>query len=346
MTAVMPSSANVFVRNHEASGKMVTDFSRNVKDFAVNQYAQIVPVEKVAGYYLKMTIEEAGRIQYSDLRNFVWYDGAARPEGLDGLESHEYLGFETIRRNYGFQLGDLTINQASWDILANHASIKSRQAMTARTQAAITAATTTGNYDSSHVLDVTTITGNSGNWSQSTTARMDIKRSLMEASEIILDDTLAAVSLEDLVLVISSSLAKEIAQCQEIIDYIKGSPDALAQIRGELPNRNKFYGIPEKLYGFPVTVEATRKVTSKKGATRSVSSVLPKATPFLCSRPGGLVGVADSPNFSTIVIFIQEEMTVETLRDTTNRRTIGAVVENFDTKVVAPASGVLFQAAA
>ena len=105
--------------------------------------------------------------------------------------------------------------------------------------------------------------------------------------------------------------------------------EARWQVRGELPNRNKFYGLPEQLYGIKLVVEATRKVTSKKGASSVTrSQVMPKTTPFLCSRPGGLVGVADAPNFSTLVLFAQEEMTTETLRDNNNRRTTGRVVEN------------------
>lgn len=342
MAAVFPSSQNVFVPNHEASGKLVVDFARNTKDFAVNKYVQVVPVEQVKGYYLKVTVEEAGRIINSDLSQFVWADGAAAPEGMDGLESFEFFGYETIRRAFPFTMGALTIKQASWDIVAQHASIKARQAMTARTQLAITALTTSGNYDSSHVLDVTTISGNSGPWNQSTTARQDIKRSLNTAAEVILDDTLGAIQLSDLNVVLSSALAKELSECQEIVDYIKGTPDALAQIRGELPSRNAFYGIPDTLYGFPILVEATRKVTNKKGATRAVSSVLGKSTPFMCARPGALQGVADAPNFSTCVIFAQEEMTVEQFEDTNNRRTTGRVVENVVAKIVAPASGVLF----
>jgi len=342
-----PSSSNVFVRDHNASNKMVIDFARNVKDFALNQYCQIIPVKKVAGYYLEMTIEEAGRIQFADLSNVIWPDGDTAPEGIEGLESFAWKGFETRRYAYAFRLGDLTIDQASWDIVAQHASIKARQAMTARTQLVITAATTQANYASSHVLDVPTISGNTGKWSLSTTARQDIKRSLTTAAETVLDDTLNAVNPEELILVINSALAAELTQCQEIVDYIKGSPDAYAQVRGELPNRNKFYGMPEKLYGVTLVVEATRKVTSKKGASSTTrSQVMPKTTPFLCSRPGGLVGVADAPNFSTVVLFAQEEMTTETLRDNNNRRTQGRVVENIGAYMVASASGVLFTNAA
>ena len=346
MVAVYPSHQNVFIRDHDASNKMVIDFARNLNKFAVNQYMQVIPVKKVGGYFLKMTIEEAGRLLYSTLENFVWYDGQPAPEGHEGTEKFEYDPFECVRYAYPFLLGDLTIEQASWNILAQHSSIKARQAMTARTQLAVTAMTTTGNYDSSHVLTVSSISGNTGNWAQSTTARQDIKRSLTTAAEVILDDTLSAVDLDDLVLVINSALAADLSQTQEIVDHIKGSPEALAQVRGELTGKNTMYGLPDKLYGFPIVVEKTRKVTTKKGATTSRSQVLAKATPFMCARPGGMVGVADAPNFSTGVVFAYEEMTVETLREASNRRTLGRVVENVVAKVVAPASGVLFQSAA
>jgi hypothetical protein len=123
---------------------------------------------------------------------------------------------------------------------------------------------------------------------------------------------------------------------------VKGSPDALAQIRGELPGDNAIYGLPDKLYGFPVVVEKTRKVTSRKGATRAASSILGDTTSFMVSRPGGLVGVADSPNFSSTVCYALEEMTVETLRDAPSRRTLGRVVDNYVYKMVAPVSAFLF----
>ena len=122
MAAVYPGPQNVFVRAHEHSNKMVIDFARNIKKFAVNRYTQVVPTEKVGGYFLEMTIEEAGRIISSDLRNFMWFDGAPAPEGVDGRESFEYKPFSTIRYAYPFFLGDLTINQASWNILDQHSS--------------------------------------------------------------------------------------------------------------------------------------------------------------------------------------------------------------------------------
>ena len=343
MTAAYPGATNVFIKDHNASGKMVVDYARNVKDFPVNGYAQIVPVDKVGGYYLEMTVEEAGRIVNANLDNFVWYDGEPAPEGAEGTEAFEWKPFACTRRAFPFKMGNLTAENASWDIISQHSSIKSRQAMTARTQLAVTALTTTAIYDATHVLDVTAVSGNTGSWAVSTTARQDIKRSLITAAEKISDDTLDVVRPEDLRLVISGSLAGKISLCQEIVDYVKASPQAMAMIKGEIEGgRNVRYGLPNQLYGFELFVESTRKVTSRKGATRAVSSVFPTTSAALCSRVGQLEGVAGAPSFSTLVIFAYEEMTVETKNDSDNRRTIGRVVENITANVVAPASGVLF----
>lgn len=345
MATAFPSAYSTFVRDHDASNKMVIDYARNQSDFMVNKYTQVQPVKKPTGLYLEMTVEEAGRVVYSTLEDRVWADGQEAPQGLDGLEKFEYKAYRCERYAYPFRLGDMTVENASWDILAQHASIKTRQAMTARTQLAITALTTTGSYAATHQLDVTTISGNTGDWASSTTARQDIKRSLIAGAEVILDDTLGAVKADDIMLVINSALAGELAECQEIVDFIKGSPDALAEIRGEKPGTNVIYGLPSKLYGFPLIVESTRKVTTKKGQTTARSQILAAGTPFMCSRPGGLVGVAGAPSFSTCVGFANEEMTIETIKDAPNRRQMGRVVENLDYVLVAPASGVIFSAA-
>lgn len=345
MVAQFPGSANVFVKDHNASNQMVVDFSRSPSDFAVNSYAQIVPVKKVAGYYLEMTVEEAGRMLSSDGAEFYWPDNAEAPEDTDGTESFEWKQFKTARRKYGFRLGDLTVDEASWEIVAQHSAIKAQQAMTVRSALAIAELTNTSNYAASHTSAVSSISGNTGNWAASTTARQDIKRSLNHGAEIILKDTLAAIDLDDLILVMSPNTARNVSESQEIVDHVKGSPEALAQVRGELPGRNAIFGLPDKLYGFPVVIEKTVKVTSAKGATKATSFIQDAAKPFLAARPGGLEGLYGAPSFATCSIFIQEEMTVETKHDTDNRLTRGRVVENFDVVMTAPVSGFLYTGA-
>ena len=347
MTAVYASGTNTFVVSHDATQNMVVDYARNIEDFPVNQYAQIRKVDKVQGYWLSMTVEEAGRILNSNLADFEWPDGTVDPEANDGTEAFEFLAFLAKRYRFGFNLGYLASGQAGWDIIAQHSSIKARQAMTARTQKVVTAMTTSGSYDASHTSAVSSITGVSGKWDVSTTARQDIKRSLDHAAETIYKDTLGAVTKKDLNLVLSPGCLRKISVAQEIVDLLKGSPSAYGWIRGALAGEKVDYEVPKELYGYRLVVENTVKVTSRKGGTVARSFVLGDTTPALISRVGALEAKIPSqaPTFSSLTLFMQEEMTVETRDDPDNRRTKGRVVECFDVKLTAPASSFLFTAA-
>ena len=349
--AVFPGSPNVFVPNHEASGRLVVDFARNPNKFALTRYAKYVPVDKAYGLYLKMTIEERGRILTTSGDEFSWADGSEdNGNGNDGLESFIWANYLVNRKRYRFNLGEMTIDQASWDLLSQHLGIKVQQAMTMRTQSAYTAITTTANYAAGHFSAVSSISGNSGNFAQSTSARGDIQRSLFTAFEKIMDDTLAGVNgMEDFVFVMGSGLAAEIAETQEIRDYIKGSPDAYAQIRGELSDQNpwKLYGLPTHLYGFPIVIDATRKTTTRKGQTTSRSAIWSTSNAALLARPGGLDGVAGAPSFSFLSMFIYDkyDMLVETMYDQPNKRTVGRVVDAYQANVTAGQAGYLFTSA-
>jgi len=346
MPAAYPASGNVFVKDHRATGALVVDFSRNVEDFALNRYAQIRGVTKESGYYLEMTVEEAGRVLNADLADFVWPDGQERPLRNEGTESFNFQSYQTNRYDYGFNLGDKAVDQADWDIVAGHSRIKAQQAMTARTQLALAALTDTNNYDAAHTSDVDAIAGNTGDWAASTTSLQDIKRSLNHAAKIIKRDTLGAVKTRDLKLVVGPDTAMEIAQSAELVDHIKSSQHALAQIRGELPGRNIEFGLPDFLYGYEVAVEDAVKVTTHKGASSVTRSyLLGSGEALLAARPGDLVAPQGGPSFSTIMIFAYEELAVETLHDQRNRRTEGHVVDDIAVVMTAPATGFYFTAA-
>lgn len=348
MTAVYPAGNNTFVPDHEASGKMVVDFSRNPNSFALNNYSQLVPTDRTVGYYLNMTVEEAGRLLSAEGEEFFWGDGADEPDALEGTESFEFLPFLCKRRSYRARIGDMAAEQASWDIIGRHAAIKAQQAMTTRTSSVVTAMTTSGNYPAANTA-TTTVAGG-GQWDAATTANLFIKKSIDYAVNIIMQSTLGAVSQDDLVLVVSPTLAKEMAEAQEIVDYLKGSPAALAYVKGEVAGdnkRNKRFGLPEFYAGVKIEVEDAVKVTSKKGATRATSYVMPSDKPAIVSRPGGLVGVAGAPSFSTVSHFVwkENELLVEVLKDVNNKRTIVRVVDTFHGVVTAGLSGFLFTGA-
>jgi hypothetical protein len=345
MAAFLPGGNNTFVPSHEASNKLVVDFARSPKSFALADYTQIVKVKNRVGYYQKMNIDEAGRVMNDEGNEYNWADGEVAPGGRAGTREHEYKPFLCVRKAFPFTLGQQAVGQATWDIVAAHARTHAQKAMTVRTMKAVKVATTTGNHLSTHVIDISALSGNTGTWAASTTARMNIKRSINTMIQRILDDTLAAVDVDDFRLVINSTLAQQISECQEIVDYIKGSPDALDQIKGELrrSNPNAQFGLPDNLYGVKLCVEKTRKVTSKRRATSAKSQVLATATPFMVARPGGLEGVAGTPSFSAITAFMYEEMTTETKRDADNRLTSGRVVEDYDMVLTAPEAAGMFQ---
>lgn len=351
MPAQFPSGSNTFVKDHSATGGLIVDFSRNVKDFAQNKYIQIRNVQKEAGYYLKMTVEEAGRIMNTNLADFVWHDGQERPLRNEGTESFEFLEYRTLRYDYGFNLGDKSVNQAEWDIVGTHSRIKAQQAMTARAQLIVTELDTLGDGSgggaTDHTSAVASITGNTGNWGQSTTQRQDIKRSLNAAANIIIQDTLAAVNETQLILVMGPDTAIEMSESQEIVDHVKHSDLALSQVRGDqqFGNPNARFGLPLSLYGFDVIIEDAVKTTSHKGATVAKSYVLGSGTAYMVARPGDLVAASGGPSFSTCTLFAYEEMTVETLRDDRNRRQEGHVVDDLAVELTAPVTGYKFTSA-
>lgn len=347
MASTYPAQFNTYVADHEASGRLTVTYSRNPKKFPLNKYIKLTPVTKSRGYYLVMDFDTASRIT-DDGREFAFPDGARAPREIDNLDPHEFLEFRCQRYAYSWELGNLTIDEASWDIDNQYDDKNAQLAMTSRTKKVVDILTTAGNYDAAHTAAVTAISGVTGTWDASTTARQDIQRSLNYAVEKVMLATDSVVKHEDLQLVISPGLARRIRECQEIVDYLKGSPFALEQIKGSLSgeNPNSAFGLPSHLYGVELVVEDTVVTTSRRGATRAKSFVMPDAKPVLTSRPGVLEGKYGGPEFSTVTVFIAEEMTVERFRDDQmDRLTYGRVVENFVAKMTSSISGFLFTGA-
>lgn len=341
-TPVLPGGSNTYIKDFRSSGRLQVSFSRNPNKFALSNYAQIVPVERDSGFYLNINVEQAGRIVSTNLSEFAWPDSADAPDANDGTEKFNFKDYRTARYAYPFKLGQKAREQADFDIEKTEAGIVAQRAMTARTQAAVTVLTTDANWDSSHIATVSAISGNTGTWDASTTARQDIKRSLHHADEIIAMDTLGVVSPDDFQLVMNPNTAKGIARCQEIVDHIKGSPEAYGQVHGGGGKWGK-YGLPDRLYGYPIVIEDAVKTTNVRGATKAASRVLPDGVALMLSRVGGLVGESDASSFSTLTLFVYEDMSVETKDDPDNRRMRGRVVDDFATVLTAPVSGFYFK---
>lgn len=338
MAASFPSANNTFVPSFEASGKLIIGYSRNPKKFPINQWAKIVPVKKSAGYYLNITAEEAARVINADLQDFVWHDGQEAPMGNDNLESFEFKPFLTKRYTFAYNLGDKAVDQADWPVLAVMGGIHAQKAMTARATAAISALTTSGNWAGS--TDSATNLGG-GKFDVSGATDKFILKTFGAVSELILKNTLGVVTQDDLCVVINPNTARQMAECEELRDFLKQSIYAgqIARQDGSAISSPSRWGLPDQYAGIKIIVDNTVRVTSKKGATRAVSYAFPNSAAVFLARPGEIKGMEGIPEFSTCQFLMYEEMTVESKRDPDNRRTVARIVDDWDFRIVAPASG-------
>jgi hypothetical protein len=270
MAAAYPSGLNTFVPSFDATGQLVVGYSRNPKDFPLNRYITIVPVKRSIGYFLKLTAENAARILNSNLADVVWNDGSDAPSGEWNTESHNFIPFTTQRYAFPFRLGYKAIQQADWKILATHAANVAQQAMTGRALNTANLLLTSSNWSASHVSATgSAITGSALNAGTSTNPVL--KQFLNYAGQLVQQDTLGVVRPRDLVVVISPSLADSLSRSAEVHDYLARSPFALAQVRGDAPNQNGLWGLPDALYGFPIIVEDTVWVPYRKNFTATMS---------------------------------------------------------------------------
>jgi hypothetical protein len=341
--ASFPGASNTYLVSTDATNNLVVDFSRNPKTFKLSDWTRYTPVKKNHGAYIRMTVEEAGRILNTNGSDFLWGDGATAEIGQGNTESFNFETYRTKRHAFPYAMGELAADQAQWDVTAQHDRIKAQQAMTMRTQAAVTAAQTGGSYASGHSLAVTSISGVTGAHDLSTTARRDIKRTIDYGADLIRVATLGAVMPKDIIVVVGPDYARRVSNSQELVDHIKHSDHAREEIESGL-GPNSQYALPSTLYGYKLVVEDAVKTTSRKGGTVAKSYIWGTSYMLICARPGALEGIEGSPDFATVTVFLKEEMTVENKHDKDNRRYLGRVVDDFGVVVTAPATGVLVSA--
>lgn len=368
---------NSFIPNHEATGNLVTSFSRNVSDFALNKYVTYQNVDKTTGYFAKMAFEQAARLPQSDLSDFSWGESNDAPTGNWQKELMSWDTYTTNRYAFPFQLGDLFVGQASWNVISQYAAIVAAQAMTGRTLLTYTSLDTSANWINANAANGqwyayagTTGGGSTGalyylgvsGGTTSTTSGLAgvaagtsnnplMKKLIIAAVKQMNKYTLGVLKPSQFALVMSPDLALQLAVSEELQDFLKQSPVSYGMVNSgnvdqSIGNGSK-WGLADTLYGLPVIVDDTVRITAKKKGTGQTT---PAATGSyiwgnslaIIARPGALNGgPIGSPSFSAIHLFFKEEMTVETMHDVNNRRVDGRVVENYAVKPVSTA-GVFF----
>lgn len=334
---------NTFVPTFSAAtGQIQVEFTRSVNRFALTRYAQIVPVQQMSGYYLRIDEEETARVV--NTQDLQWPLGEDRPTGINS--DIEWNTFTCQRFQTSFNIPQETARQAQWDVVASHARIAAAKMMTHRCVRAASTLTTSTNYTNSYTSYAA---GNQSGYYDKATTLMNtdlldtgdqVQKLFRSAAEKIVQATNAVVAPSDICAVINPTTARLIASNDGVRDYVKNYPAALNFLQGD--QQFATYGLPSQMFGVNVVVDDTVRVTNRKGSAKSVGFFYgTEAAPSIAfvSRPGGLVG-NEGPSFSTLSVFAYEDMTVETLEDPWNRRVRGSVTDNSSITLTAPLAAV------
>lgn len=338
----VPSATNTFVPvpNQEGTAGLVVNFSRNPKSFGLPNWASYTPVSKWTGLYLRMNIDQCARILDAKGNNNKWARGQDAPELTWNLESFAWQPFITERYAYGYQLPREAEQWADFSVVSQQNAVEAQRAMTQRTQIAATLALTAGEYDANHVATATVWGG--GYLGSGTATDPIFKRALETMYRRIHLDTRGTVQQSDMVVVLNPQLAHVISQGAEIHSYLQQSPYALPQMVGGEPGQNNNWGLPQSYANFRLVIEdAVSNPNAKGAASQAGQYIWPYHTLAMFARPGGLVAPEGAMSFSTVHVFLLEDMAVEQFDDPVNRRTTSRIVDDFGTKIVAPVSGCL-----
>jgi len=343
MPVSISSGTNTFVPSHEATNGLIVGFSRNPKSFKIANYIQMVEMAKTQGLYATWTSQQESRILDADGHRYDWADGADAPDGHDEQESWQWNPVLTFRRAIPVSLGAKAVQNASWDILLANSKMVAAKAMVLRTMHAYSAFSAA--FASVNTSTATALAG--GKFDVGTETTPYLKIGLSKASALINLGTLGVVQPNQMMVVCNPNTAYRMSISQEIHAFVKGSTFAQAQLRGDAPNLNGQWGMPDLIYNHPFIVDDAVRVTSNVNATTVTSSyVIPDNELMIVSRVGDLEGIEGSPSFSTLQMFWwQDEMTVESKYDDDNRRYKARVVSDYKFIVPTTASGYRITAA-
>jgi len=358
-----PIGFNTFIPNFDASGKLVVHFSRDPKKFPLNKYISLVPTKKLAGYYLRINPQTAARLVFSRPEQGVWPDGMDAPRGEWNADLLDWKTFSCQRYATPYKVGELTVETADIDVLALYRANAAQQAMVRRTQLVwnqLLDKTVWGTHYKDGASDVLGVSGSYSVY-DGTATDPRLKKLLQTIALTINTDTLGKVTHKDLQIIINPVTAAKLSQSQEVHTYLKESPYALAQLRGDVESQNGVWGLPDILYGFNVLVEDTVVVRYPRTldmdpagiaagteypanadadpfAKGPMGYIVPDNALVVLARPGSLV-TPMGPSFSTATIFSFQEMLVEERYDQDNKLYHGRVIDTLSAVVTAPVSG-------
>jgi hypothetical protein len=336
MSYVYPSPNNVYVPSVEATGSLLINLVKNPDKFQFNKYLGIRNVDKMEGRYIIVNPDDNARSLSADSADIEWADGNDLPSGSLNAEAHDFPLYGCKRYAETVGLGDLTVKQASWDILASHGAGLTMKLMTAKTRRILNVLTTSANWGAS-ATTATALGG--GTFASADTTNENIKSVFLGAVKAIKTATNDVVNENQIQCIMSMNTALTIATSQEYTDTLKQSYWAGQIIEGKPPVAAQL-GLPMQVYGVPVIIDSTIAVTSKKGATRVAINVMPDNVVVFVARPDALEGYGSGQTYNTITSFVFEPFNLSTIYEPKHRRTLLVASEIVSETLTAPATGL------
>lgn len=344
MTAVgIGAGLNTFTPAFDpaATGSLQVEFTRNPKIFKLLQYIKLIPVNVMAGYYLRMDPLQGNRVVTP--QDQIWPIGMDRPKGrtLDA----DYILYATQRYTESFSLPNEIAAQAKWDVKAFYARVAATLMMVGRTRRAWAKINDTTLYTSGTNLFANTnaLVGSAVPWDAATDVG-GIQQTIQSAIQKIQLNTASVAQASDICMIINPRTAKKMSASAEMRSFVKANEASLNFLQSMTPTW-RTWNIPPNLYGLGnVVVEDASYTSTRKGASTQTSDyIAPDNVVTFAARPDGLIGAEGVPSFAGISCFAYEDMTVE-IGDpqgedaVKNRRTWGGVTDNSGFDLTAPAA--------
>jgi hypothetical protein len=316
---------------------LMVEFTRS--EFPINRYVNRRKVDKMIGYYAAMKNDNQVRIVGPE--QFYWADGSDAPqyEGT-GTDSFTFTPYTAKRYAYVERLGELGVQQGSWDVLGQASRMRFSQGMTARSYRVAQAITTSGNYPTANYAATAGAISGSGAWASATSSNLYIKNSLLYMQQKIVQQTNGVVQPSDLRLVINPNTAITVATSAEFVDFLKQSPDSLGIWEGG--NYNQRFGLPARIYGVELVIDDTVYTSSAVGTSSPTYSYTLGDNKAVMLTKQNAVTPSVGSAFSTFEILeYTPGFEVFVYNDVRNRRHDLQVVENAAEVVFAGQSGFL-----
>lgn len=339
-TFAYPSSTSVFIPstayNAELSAQLVINFSRKPDAFPLNKYIKLVPVKKRLGYYKRILPYQSMRVT-SSRREFQWNPGQDRPIAHWNRLPFRDFPFVCNREDYPTVIEYLEEQQADYPIKESHLAMVMQQAMTARTRHVHSVLQDTSNYLTSHVATATALGG--GTWANATLTNRYIQATL-DAVYNRIQFVTGNVKRGDLTVVMNPNVAQVVARSQEFASYLAQQQFSQQFLAGILQNSNEGWKqLPKTIYEMNLVVDDTVVFDDENpelSEDNETGTYAVDNNVYVLARPGDLVGSEGAVDFSSIHMFVHEELSVETFDDPKNRRIDTHVVDDRDVKMVSP----------